>query len=557
MRCFARVGFAAWLLMEAAATVAPARHQGPHCSQETHMLRKTMTGIALTLALAAGSASALAQTTAFTYQGQLKNAGTVVNTPTDIEYTLYDDAFGGSLVGTVTRFAETVTDGLFTSELDFGAFPFTTNQPLYLQISVRNPAGVGPFVPMGSRQRLTAAPYSLSTRGISVSDFNQVGIGTTSPQSMLHVVGTGFFTDIDVPYGIFETAADPSPSNQFGPQVRLKHGGPGGEDWVMVSSGAGNGPAGSFQVVRSGAPNAAFAANTAGWAGIGRSSPVITGLPSEAFGIANKSGNAGYNGMIVDSAATSGLPYYGYSVGGQLKGWTTVTNTGQMEFWNNNQLNITVSDTGNVGLGTFPSARLHNPGTTRLDGVVQFGGTLQNGNTMTMQRLDGVPNQSGFVFNIAPASNAANASFNIYRNGASVYFLQLDGTASKPGGGAWAALSDERTKDNIQPLTGTLDRLLTLKGHSYTYKPEFVEKGRVLPGTQIGLVAQEVETVFPDWVTTGPDGMKQVTERSTTALMVEALRDLRTEKDAEIATLKARLEKLESLIRDQSTVSAK
>ena len=51
--------------------------------------------------------------------------------------------------------------------------------------------------------------------------------------------------------------------------------------------------------------------------------------------------------------------------------------------------------------------------------------------------------------------------------------------------------------------------------------------------------------------------MKQVTERSTTALMVEALRDLRTEKDAEIATLKARLEKLESLIRDQSALSAK
>ncbi|MDX2117064.1 MAG: tail fiber domain-containing protein [Planctomycetota bacterium] len=522
------------------------------------MLRKTMTRIALTLALAAGSASALAQPTAFTYQGQLKNAGAAVNTPTDIQYALFDSASGGTQIGsTVTRFSETVTNGLFTSEVDFGSSPFTTNDPRYLQISVRNPAGVGAFVPMGSRQLLSAAPYSLATRGLSVSsDYNQVGIGTTSPQSMLHVVGTGFFTDLDVPYGIFETAADPDPSNRFGPQVRLKHGGPGGQDWVMVSGGAGNGPAGTFQLVRNGAPSAAFAADTTGWAGIGRSSS-ITGLVTEAFGVATKPGNAGYNGMIVDSAATNGLPYYGYSVGGQLKGWTTVNSTGQMEFWNNGSLNITVAPTGNVGLGVSPQARLHNPGSTRLDGVVQFGSTGQNGNTMTMQRLDGIANQSGFVFNIAPASSPNLASFNIYRNGASVYYLQLDGTASKPGGGAWAALCDERTKSDIQPLTGTLDRLLKLKGHSYSYKSEFVEKGRALPGTQIGLVAQEVETVFPDWVTTGADGMKQVTERSTTALMVEALRDLRTEKDAEIAALKARLEQLESLIRNQSAVAAK
>jgi hypothetical protein len=131
--------------------------------------------------------------------------------------------------------------------------------------------------------------------------------------------------------------------------------------------------------------------------------------------------------------------------------------------------------------------------------------------------------------------------------------LSVNGNASKTGGGSWAVLSDERTKTNIQPMTGTLDRLLQLKGHAYTYKPEFVQDGRALPGTQIGLVAQEVEAVFPDWVSTDADGMKQVTERSTTALMVEALRDLRTEKDAEIDALKARLEKLEALLAAQAS----
>jgi len=41
-----------------------------------------------------------------------------------------------------------------------------------------------------------------------------------------------------------------------------------------------------------------------------------------------------------------------------------------------------------------------------------------------------------------------------------------------------------------------------------------------------------------------------VTERSTMALMVEALRDLRSEKDGQIADLKSRLERVEHLERE-------
>jgi hypothetical protein len=86
--------------------------------------------------------------------------------------------------------------------------------------------------------------------------------------------------------------------------------------------------------------------------------------------------------------------------------------------------------------------------------------------------------------------------------------------------------------------------------------------GLALPGTQIGLLAQEVERVFPDWVEKDAQGFRYVTERPTTALMVKALRDLRAEKDAAIdalknqaaerdaenAHLKARLERLEQAI---------
>jgi hypothetical protein len=41
----------------------------------------------------------------------------------------------------------------------------------------------------------------------------------------------------------------------------------------------------------------------------------------------------------------------------------------------------------------------------------------------------------------------------------------------------------------------------------------------------------------------------RVTERSTTALMVEALRDLRAEKDQHLAELRERVARLEALVK--------
>ena len=178
---------------------------------------------------------------------------------------------------------------------------------------------------------------------------------------------------------------------------------------------------------------------------------------------------------------------------------------------------------------------------------------------MYFQRSNASFNNSTLRLIIGDDPAGSFDTFDIARDGnVTLFSFQSTGNAFKPGGGSWSALCDERSKDNVQPLVGTLDRLLQLKGHSYTYKSEFVANGRALPGTQVGLVAQEVESVFPDWVSTGADGLKVVTERSTTALMVEALRDLRNEKDVQLASvkadneaLKARLERLEALLASQ------
>jgi hypothetical protein len=122
--------------------------------------------------------------------------------------------------------------------------------------------------------------------------------------------------------------------------------------------------------------------------------------------------------------------------------------------------------------------------------------------------------------------------------------LHVNGTAGKPGGGSWSVASDARLKRNIQPLRGVLDKLLQLRGVSFEYR----DPGSIyeLPGERMGLIAQEVEPVFPDWVEAGPDGMKRLTVRGFEALTIEALRQLREEKGAELQELKQSVAELKA-----------
>ena len=103
------------------------------------------------------------------------------------------------------------------------------------------------------------------------------------------------------------------------------------------------------------------------------------------------------------------------------------------------------------------------------------------------------------------------------------FTLAVSGSAAKPGGGSWSNYSDARLKHDIAPLEGSLDRLLALRGVSFVYNdPAAIHE---LPGARIGMVAQEVEKVFPDWVEVGADGYRRLTFRGFEALAVSRLDD--------------------------------
>ena len=95
--------------------------------------------------------------TAFTYQGRLTDAATPANGSYDFRFRLFNSETSGSQVGqTVTAANVSVTDGLFTTSLDFGnVFDGTA---LWLEVAVRPGSSSGSFTALDPRQRLSAAP---------------------------------------------------------------------------------------------------------------------------------------------------------------------------------------------------------------------------------------------------------------------------------------------------------------------------------------------------------------------------------------------------------------
>jgi hypothetical protein len=104
--------------------------------------------------------AATALGTAFTYQGRLLVSLAPPNTPHDFQFALFDSAAGGvQVAGPVTNANVAVSNGVFTTKIDFGEAAYNGDKR-FLQIAVR-PAGSGAFTTLSGRQEITPAPYAI------------------------------------------------------------------------------------------------------------------------------------------------------------------------------------------------------------------------------------------------------------------------------------------------------------------------------------------------------------------------------------------------------------
>lgn len=102
--------------------------------------------------------------------------------------------------------------------------------------------------------------------------------------------------------------------------------------------------------------------------------------------------------------------------------------------------------------------------------------------------------------------------------------LEVYGNGFKPGGGSWSTLSDSRLKKNVRTICGALDKVLALRGVTYKWKNPREYGGT--SDTLMGLIANEVEKVFPQWVHRDAQGRRTLEICGFEALTVEALRQV-------------------------------
>jgi hypothetical protein len=94
------------------------------------------------------------------------------------------------------------------------------------------------------------------------------------------------------------------------------------------------------------------------------------------------------------------------------------------------------------------------------------------------------------------------------------------------------AYSDIKLKENIEPIVNSLDKVNQINGVTFD-RIDTPELGR-----QMGVIAQDVEKVCPELVSTDEEGTKSVAYGNMVGLLIEAIKD----QQKQIDELRAKLE---------------
>jgi hypothetical protein len=97
-------------------------------------------------------------------------------------------------------------------------------------------------------------------------------------------------------------------------------------------------------------------------------------------------------------------------------------------------------------------------------------------------------------------------------------------------------------------VTGALAKLARVRGVSWAWNEAAASAGSVPGEREIGVIAQEIEEVFPELVSTSPEGYKQVKYAGLIGVLLQAVKELKAENDR----LAERVAALEKLLSDRA-----
>jgi Chaperone of endosialidase len=441
---------------------------------------------------------------------------------------------------TIAAYTDTACNGSFT-ELGCSFFGFNwtnlvPNSIVYIRLF--RYTGTGAVLTDGSAKICSAESNQVP---IANNNSGRVGIGIDTPFSKLDVVGNGLFRSTLTTLGNLETRGDLIVAgnilSKYGNTKLPNNTSVGGQlslDSLSFSDRLGNrislyGGLGNVPQYGFGIQSSLLQMYSAG------------SNANIAFGFGNS-----YN--FIERARIINSGEYAMSLNGRL---ALRTGTQSAGLWLNNAAN-TVSPafigmssdnqvglygatgaawglsmnttTGNVGIGingvaaskplSFPAAIgekiLLYPGAVGEVGIGVYGNELRlHADNPSAKVSFGTQDNAGVFDQTALAQRNGVYAFSVIGS------LWVNGTTYA---------SDERFKQNITPIDSALKKLLQINGVEYEMKTKDFSKNHFAAGRQIGLLAQNVETVVPEAVNE-KDGYKGVDYARLVPLLIEAIKE--------------------------------
>ncbi|MDU0371486.1 tail fiber domain-containing protein [Hymenobacter endophyticus] len=284
--------------------------------------------------------------------------------------------------------------------------------------------------------------------------------------------------------------------------------------------------------------------------------------------------NPGYNGTgsairIVDGTQGAGKVLMsdasGYGTWQPVSATTAGGNFNLGTYYlvgNGGSTGLAITNAGRLGINTTtPYSQLANTATNIL------GSEGTGGNPGSLAWAANQSGYAGMFYNANTAANATGLAVKIAATGTTAAFDVSQGTTQDAAGTTLlrvqgngnvgigvatanykldvngqirannvAVTSDQRFKTDIQPLRSALASVLALRGVRYEWNALGIRHGGMAGAKQVGLLAQEVEKIYPELVSTDAEGYKAVNYAQLTPVLIEALK----EQQAQIAALQAR-----------------
>jgi len=198
------------------------------------------------------------------------------------------------------------------------------------------------------------------------------------------------------------------------------------------------------------------------------------------------------------------------------------TNTGDETLSSINGLGITTVGTIDSGTwnGTVIASAYLDSDTAHLSGTQTFSGAKTFTQNITANGLLNVTGTGTSTFTSHVKAHCLGIGMDpSYTTGEIVAAADIIAYAS----------SDKRLKENIKPIENPLGKIAQISGNTF----DWIENSEVHShkGSDIGVIAQEIEAVLPELVTTRENGYKAVQYDKVVALLIEAVKEQQTQID--------------------------